>query len=104
MEENELKILDRKLPFSELQDRLNQLPEWTLDRSGHLVREFQFVDFARAMVFLNEAMNPIEEFEIYPRVTIVYNRVQMDLFQHNLGVVSHKTLLLAKALGRLVKK
>ena len=74
---------------------------WSLV-NGRLEKTSQFANFARAMVFVNRAVNPIEENQNYPMITITYNRVKVGLFTHTEGAISDKDLLVAKEMEELV--
>ena len=77
-----------------LQTFLKKNPEWAYV-GGRLERTFLFTNFARAMVFVNKIVNPIEEHQSYPRITITYNRVFVSLFNPVKGVLTEDELSIA---------
>lgn len=73
---------------------------WEL-RDNRLEKTFYFDDFARAAVFFNRLVNPIEELAHYPRITIAFNRVTVSLFTPEAGKVTDKDMTLAAMIDAL---
>lgn len=85
----------------EIRERLEKLAGWILNK-GRLEKTFLFSNFARAAVFFNKMVNPIEENENYPQITIIYNRVLVSLMTPEAGALTEKDFILAKAFDELV--
>lgn len=85
----------------EIRERLEKLEGWILNK-GRLEKTFLFSNFARAAVFFNKIVNPIEEHENYPQITITYNRVLVSLMTPEAGAVTEKDFLLAAAFDELM--
>lgn len=77
----------RKLTPLETREEAAKLKGWTLVE-GRLEKEYTFLNFARALVFVNKIVNPVEEHQNYPRITITYNRVKVSLLNHVSGVLA----------------
>lgn len=77
----------KKITPLEMRGKLANMAGWSID-SGRLEKEFRFKDFARAMIFLNKIVNPIEENQNYPRIVITYDRVVTSLFNHQAGGIT----------------
>lgn len=90
----------KKLTPLEQREKLIHLKAWTIE-GGRLEREYQLKDFVSVMVFLNKAINPIEENQSYPRINIAYNRVKLSLFTNEAGSVTSMDFEMAEELDRL---
>lgn len=75
----------------------SQTVDWEVVE-GRLSKTYFFDNFARALIFVNKIVNPIEEMQHYPRILIAYNRVTISLFTPEKGVVTDKDYLLAKSI------
>jgi len=84
----------------EIREFLLKMPGWTV-QSGRLEKEFRFLDFARAMIFMNKIVNPIEENQNYPRLLITYNRVHVSLFTNTAGGITVMDLDMAREFDSL---
>ncbi len=93
----------RKPPITEMQGMLSKMKGWLIDKN-RLVKEYQFPDYARAMVFVNKIVNPIEENQNYPRILISYNRVFISLFNNDAGAITVMDFEMAEEFDRLAGK
>lgn len=89
------------LKDSEIQEFLAKHSEWSL-QEGRLERTYKLENFARAMVFVNRMVNPIEEFQTYPVVRIAYNRVTVSLFNNMQGCLTQSELKVALEIDHLL--
>ena len=86
------------LKEAEIKEALQQLPEWYL-RNNAIRREFEFKDFAKAMIFVNQVAEIAETMNHHPDIDIRYNKVFIALTSHDLGGVTKRDLKLAKAIS-----
>jgi 4a-hydroxytetrahydrobiopterin dehydratase len=77
-----------------------RLRSWTIEDS-RLNREYKFKDFVQAIVFLNKAVNPIEENQSYPRIAVAYNRVKVSLFTNEAGAITTQDFEMAEQLDAI---
>lgn len=84
----------------EIRERLVVLPGWGLNK-GRIEKTFEFKNFARAAVFFNKIVNPIEELAHYPVIVVAYNRVSLSLFSNAVGMITEKDFLLAHEIEKL---
>ena len=89
-----------ELTDREIQDFTHKNPGWSLVQ-GRLEKTFLFQNFARAIVFVNKIINPIEEFQSYPVIRIAYNRVLVSLFNQMQGYLTDTELQMAKEMDSL---
>lgn len=84
----------------ELFEALKTLPGWSVV-NGRLEKEFRFVNFARALIFVNKIVNPIEENQNYPKILITYDRVHLSLYTNTLGGLTTQDLAMAQEMNAL---
>ncbi|PRQ10098.1 putative pterin-4-alpha-carbinolamine dehydratase [Enhygromyxa salina] len=77
---------------------LAALDGWTLD--DRLRKKFCFADFPAAIGFMTAVAFDAERLNHHPNWTNVYNRVEIELWSHDLGGVSSLCVELAKAMER----
>ncbi|KIG16672.1 Pterin-4-alpha-carbinolamine dehydratase [Enhygromyxa salina] len=75
---------------------LADLDGWTLDE--RLRKRYCFADFPTAIAFMTAAGFDAERLCHHPNWTNVYNRVEVELWSHDLGGVSALCFELAKAM------
>lgn len=90
----------QKLTPIEMREKLQTLSGWEIV-DGRLHKEFRFPNFARAMIFLNKIVNPIEENQNYPKIIIAYDRVQLFLFTHAAGALTVMDFSMAEEINTL---
>jgi 4a-hydroxytetrahydrobiopterin dehydratase len=79
---------------TEIKEVLQQLPEWYL-RGDAIRRDFEFKDFAQAMIFVNQLAEIAETANHHPDIDIRYNKVTLALTSHDSGGVTKRDLNLA---------
>jgi 4a-hydroxytetrahydrobiopterin dehydratase len=101
MEEDNLTKFKKLNPI-EIRQRLADMKAsgWEVVQ-GRLEKQYRFQNFARSMVFLNKIINPIEEFQNYPRISIVYDRVHVSLFTNHVGSITVMDLEMAMSFDEL---
>lgn len=91
---------EKKVSLVEIGEFLKSHPSWSLEE-GRLEREYQFDDFTRSMLFLNKIVNPIQEHDLYPRITITYNLVRLSLLNPHTGTLTENDLKMAHEFDEL---
>jgi 4a-hydroxytetrahydrobiopterin dehydratase len=78
---------------------LAELDGWTLgDQGERLHKQFKFADFPAAIAFMTATAFDAERLCHHPNWTNVYNRVDVELWSHDLGGVSALCVELARAM------
>jgi len=90
------------LKESELKEALAQLPEWYL-RGNAIRRDFEFKDFAKAMVFVNQLAEIAETANHHPDIDIRYNKVTLALTSHDSGGITKRDVNLAHQISDFYK-
>ena len=84
----------------EQQERLGDLPGWTIEDGG-LARTFKFSDFVAAFGFMASAALVAERMNHHPEWTNVYNRVTVRLTTHEVDGISSLDFELAAKMSDL---
>jgi 4a-hydroxytetrahydrobiopterin dehydratase len=90
------------LKEKEVNEALAQLPEWYL-RSNAIRRDFEFKDFAKAMVFVNQVAEIAETANHHPDIDIRYNKVTLALTSHDSGGITKRDVNLAHQISDFYK-
>lgn len=90
---------NRLIEGADLAARLEGLEGWSV-ADGHLYREFRFPSFTTAFAFMTRSAFDAERLNHHPNWTNVYNRVEVELWSHDLGGISELCLALAEAMNR----
>ncbi len=69
---------------------------------GRLHREFAFADFAEAWAFMGRVAVVAEELDHHPDWSNAWNRVVIDLVSHDVGAVTERDVVLARAIDACV--
>lgn len=94
---------NRLLTGESLTTALAELDGWTLV-DGRLAKQFRFADFPRAFAFMTEVAFTAERLEHHPNWSNVYNRVEVQLWSHDLDGVSTLCVELAQAMNRAAER
>lgn len=84
------------LSDQEREQAITQLDGWTVGE--RLSKRYQFPDFPTALAFMVRAGFAAERLCHHPNWTNVYNRVDVELWSHDLGGVSRLCVELARAM------
>jgi 4a-hydroxytetrahydrobiopterin dehydratase len=90
------------LDSAALATALETLDGWTT-ADGRLRKGFRFADFPRALAFMVEVGYAAERLCHHPNWSNVYNRVDVELWSHDLGGVSQLCVELARAIDRAAR-
>lgn len=85
-----------------IDDLLGQLsPEWQAVRNHHVVREFDFRDFATALAFTNAIGAVAEEQGHHPDILLRWGKVRVTIWTHAIDGLTESDFVLAAKIDRL---
>jgi 4a-hydroxytetrahydrobiopterin dehydratase len=88
------------LSEDEVEQRLGQLEGWS--RQGDaLTREFKLKDFVGSIDFVNRLVEPAEEMNHHPDLSISWNKVTVSLSTHSEGGITENDFELARKIDSL---
>ncbi|RPI07103.1 MAG: 4a-hydroxytetrahydrobiopterin dehydratase [Ignavibacteriae bacterium] len=90
-----------RLNKKQIKSSLLELNGWTL-RGEEIRRKFEFVDFARAMGFVNTVALYAERANHHPDIDIRWNKITLSLSTHSEGGLTAKDISLAKKIDLLI--
>ena len=81
---------------------IHDLEGWAISADQlSLQRKFMFKNFEQAFAFMKNCYEPIEEMNHHPDWSNVYSTVNVTLNTHDSGGITHKDILLAKAMNQV---
>jgi 4a-hydroxytetrahydrobiopterin dehydratase len=93
-----------RLSPKERNTALKDLPGWVYDAGRRaIVRDFKFGGFGAAFGFMTEVALLAEKANHHPDWSNSYDRVTIALSTHDQGGVTEKDVVLARAIGGIVK-
>lgn len=90
----------KKLSLIEINSALKTMENWHY-HEGKILKEFRFANFPTAVLFINKLVDPAEEMDHHPDISLNYNRVTLSLFTHDAGALTDKDIALAKRIDAL---
>ena len=79
----------------EKQNLLSLVPEWQI-KNNRLSRQFALADFNAAITFVNAIATAAEKLQHHPDIYIHYNRVDVEIWTHDINDLSDIDFMLAK--------
>ena len=92
---------DAQLDADAIASRLAAVPEWSVV-DGRLHREFTFADFAQAFAFMERVAPIAEELDHHPDWSNSWNRVVIDITNHDAGGLTDRCIRLAVGIDAVV--
>ena len=77
-----------KLQESDIQEFLKEIPNWAISYETaipHLIREYQFSDFALALDFVNQVGIESDKQDHHPKITLEWGLVTIEWWTHSIG-------------------
>ena len=93
---------EKPLPAAEADRLLAQVPGWEI-REGKVHRLFAFKDFKEAMTFVNMVADLAEREGHHPDITILWNKVTLDLVTHAIKGLSENDFIVAAKTNEIVE-
>ena len=89
------------LPQQRIDELLAQLDAgWTLNAAGHLLRDYEFRDFATAMKFANDVGDIAEEQGHHPDLHVGWGRCAVEIWTHKINGLTESDFFLAAKTDR----
>lgn len=93
-------MTNQPLSQAEIDERAAELADWRVE-GGRLARSFSFDSFVAAFGWMAQVALVAEKLDHHPDWKNVYNRVEVELFSHDIGALSEKDFRLAREMTRL---
>jgi 4a-hydroxytetrahydrobiopterin dehydratase len=90
------------LPHERIQELLAELGAgWTVDASGHLLRRYEFPDFASAMKFAVKVGDVAEVEQHHPDLHVGWGRCDVEIWTHKINGLTDSDFFLAAKTDRV---
>jgi 4a-hydroxytetrahydrobiopterin dehydratase len=91
------------LSLKKVKEYMSQLTlDWELLQEKKIQRQFKFVDFVKAIAFVNKVAELAEKEGHHPDIAIHYNKVDITLWTHAIGGLFENDFILAAKIEELV--
>ena len=90
----------KALTNTEINIKINEIDNWKII-DGSLCKEFEFVNFVKAIEFINKIAEVAENQEHHPALKNSYNYLKIELKTHDVNGISDKDFKLAKTIDDL---
>ena len=90
----------KALTSKEVNIKIAEVDSWKVI-GGSLQKEFEFVNFVKAIEFVNKIAEIAEEQEHHPVLINSYNHLRIELKTHDVNGISKKDFKLAKKIDDL---
>jgi 4a-hydroxytetrahydrobiopterin dehydratase len=88
------------LEEAEIESRLGGLDGW--ERDGEVIaKSFELKDFVGSVAFINKVVEPAEEMNHHPDLSVSWNKVQVSITNHAEGGLTENDFELAKRIDAL---
>jgi 4a-hydroxytetrahydrobiopterin dehydratase len=93
------------LPRARIDELLAQLDKgWSLNDAGHLLRAYEFQDFATAMAFANEVGDIAEDQGHHPDLHVGWGRCAVEIWTHKINGLTESDFFLAAKADRAFRR
>jgi len=89
------------LSADEIQERMQQVPEWESDDSS-ISRTFEFDGYMEGIEFVNRVAAIAEELNHHPDLDVRYGWVDVSLTSHDVGGITERDFAAAQRIDALV--
>ncbi len=92
----------KPLSREEAEGFIVEVPSWSLDTGAKKIsKDYEFMDFVKAMAFVDEVADVAEGEGHHPDIFISYNKVHLDLSTHSIGGLSENDFIVAAKIDGL---
>jgi 4a-hydroxytetrahydrobiopterin dehydratase len=77
------------------------VPQWSVVNEHHIVREFKFADFAKALEFVNRVGALAEEQGHHPDILLAWGKAEVTLWTHKIDGLTESDFIMAAKIDRL---
>ena len=86
---------------AELQQVLQQVPQWKAVNEHHLTRAFTFPDFKQALAFVNRVGELAEQQGHHPDILLTWGKAEITLWTHKIDGLTHSDFIMAAKIDQL---
>jgi 4a-hydroxytetrahydrobiopterin dehydratase len=84
-----------------LHDLSHQLPNWKVVDEHHLTRAFKFLDFQKALDFVNRVGEVAENQGHHPDIFLAWGKAEITLWTHKVNGLTESDFIMAAKIDQL---
>lgn len=92
---------NKALSSTEIQEKMQELTDWTLENDKKLMKEFKFKNFKEALAFTNKVGEIAEEAKHHPDIQLSYGKVVIQQETHEGDGLTDKDFKLAQKIDQI---
>ena len=89
------------LKGAELQQILQQVPQWKVINEHHVTRAFTFPDFQQALAFVNRVGEVAEQQGHHPDILLTWGKAEVTMWTHKIDGLTRSDLIMAAKIDLL---
>jgi len=89
------------LKGAELQQVLQQIPQWKAVNEHHITRAFTFPDFKQALAFVNRVGELAEQQGHHPDILLTWGKAEITLWTHKIDGLTRSDFIMAAKIDHL---
>jgi 4a-hydroxytetrahydrobiopterin dehydratase len=89
------------LKGAELQQILQQVPQWKVINEHHVTRAFTFPDFKQALAFVNRVGEVAEQQGHHPDILLTWGKAEVTMWTHKIDGLTRSDLIMAAKIDQL---
>jgi 4a-hydroxytetrahydrobiopterin dehydratase len=89
------------LKGAELQQILQQVPQWKAVNEHHVTRAFTFPDFKQALAFVNRVGEVAEQQGHHPDILLTWGKAEITMWTHKIDGLTRSDLIMAAKIDQL---
>ena len=86
---------------AELQQILQQVPQWKAVNEHHITRAFTFPDFKQALALVNRVGEVAEQQGHHPDILLKWGKVEITLWTHKIDGLTQSDFIMAAKIDQL---
>jgi 4a-hydroxytetrahydrobiopterin dehydratase len=86
---------------TQLERLLQLVPKWKVVNEHHIVREFKFPDFSKALDFVNRVGELAEQQGHHPDIFLAWGKAEVTLWTHKIDGLSESDFIMAAKIDQV---
>jgi 4a-hydroxytetrahydrobiopterin dehydratase len=89
------------LKGKDLESLHQQVPEWKVVNEHHIMRDYTFPDFRRALDFVNRVGETAEKQGHHPDILLAWGKAEVTLWTHKIDGLTESDFIMAAKIDQL---
>ena len=90
-----------RLKGQDLQQLLQQVPQWKAVNEHHITRAYTFPDFKQALDFVNRVGEVAEQQGHHPDILLTWGKAEITMWTHKIDGLTRSDLIMAAKIDQL---